>query len=49
VPTRSVIDRLRMLRNQAVHAEDFSVDEASAREYTQLAVALARRIDAETQ
>lgn len=48
-PTRSVIDRLRMLRNQAVHAEDFSVDEASAREYTQLAVALARRIDAETQ
>ena len=48
-PTRSVIDRLRMLRNQAVHAEDFSVDEASAREYVELAIGLARRIDAETR
>jgi hypothetical protein len=46
-PTRSLMDRLRMLRNQAVHAEDFLVDEASAREYLQLALALVRRIDEE--
>ena len=45
--TRGLMDRLRMLRNQTVHADDFFVDEASAREYVQLAVALARRIDAE--
>jgi len=46
-PTRGLMDRLRMLRNQAVHADDFLIDEASAREYVQLALALARRIDAE--
>lgn len=46
---RSLLDRLRMLRNQAVHAEDLSVDEASAREYVELALALARRLRAETR
>ena len=44
---RSLLDRLRMLRNQAVHAEDFSVDVTSAREYLELALALARRLRAE--
>lgn len=48
-PTRGLMDRLRMLRNQAVHADDFFVDEASAREYVQIALALARRIGAETR
>lgn len=43
-PARSVLDRLRMLRNQAVHADDFLVSEASAREYIELALALARRL-----
>lgn len=47
--TRSVFDRLRMLRNQAVHAEDFLVDEASSREYIELALALARRLWAEAR
>lgn len=44
---RSVFDRLRMLRNQAVHGEDFAIDEASAREYIELALALARRLRTE--
>ena len=46
--TLSMMNRLRSLRNQAVHAGEFFVDEASAREYVQLAVALAQRIDGNT-
>jgi hypothetical protein len=43
--TLTMMNRLRSLRNQAVHGEEFSVDEASAREYVRLAEALAQRID----
>ena len=47
--TRAVFDRLRMLRNQAVHAQDFAVGEASAREYVELSLALARRLEVEVR
>lgn len=46
--TLDMMTRLHSLRNQAIHADEFSVDEASAREYVQLAVALAQRIDGKT-
>ena len=46
--TLSMMNRLRSLRNQAAHGEEFSVDEASAREYVRLAEALAQRIDGKT-
>lgn len=42
---RAVFDRLRMLRTQAVHAQDFAISEASARDYVELALALARRLE----
>lgn len=46
---RAVLDRLRMLRNQAVHAHDFAVGEESAREYVELSLALARRLEVEVR
>lgn len=44
--TRDLIDRMRMLRNEAAHAEDFEIDEYSARAYAELAAGLVREIDA---
>ncbi len=46
--TQSMVDSLRSLRDQAFHADESSVDPASAREYVQLAVALVQRIHEET-
>jgi len=46
--TLDMMTRLRSLRNQAAHREEFLVDEASAREYVQLAAALAQRIGGKT-
>lgn len=46
--TLDIMTRLRSLRNQAIHMDEFSIDTASAREYVQLAVALVQRIHEET-
>jgi hypothetical protein len=46
--TQGMVDSLRSLRDQAFHADESSIDPASAREYVQLALALTQRIEAET-
>jgi hypothetical protein len=39
-----MFDRLRILRNEAAHRDDFAVSEESAREYIELALSLVRKI-----
>lgn len=42
--SRETLDRLRHLRNQAAHADEFALDENLAREYVGLALAMTGRI-----
>ena len=47
--TRAVFDRLRMLRTQAVHVQKFAISKASARDYVELALEFARRLEVDVR
>lgn len=45
--SRSVFDKLRRLRIQAVHAHDFEISEGASRDYVELALEFARHLKKE--